>query len=136
MSCIAIPLTIQQGQIQRTEALSEAITGYLSLLVGTTRYLTAADPHFGFVFNNLKFENVNENEGVVYNKKLSGSSKNLNTFAAELQQTISLYEKRLQDVKVSMTYVREEKQIYTTVDAMISETQQPYQYTTTIKVWH
>lgn len=136
MSCIAIPLTVQQGQIQRTEALSEAITGYLSLLVGTTRYLTAADPHFGFVFNNLKFENVNENEGVVYNKKLSGSSKNLNTFAAELQQTISLYEKRLQDVKVSMTYVREEKQIYTTVDAMISETQQPYQYTTTIKVWH
>ena len=136
MSSIAIPIDIRQGALVRTDALADAITSYLSLLVGTTRYLTAADPQFGFGFNNLRFENVNENEGVVYNKKLSGSSKNLNTFAAELQQTITRYESRLKDVKVSMTYVREEKQIYTTVDAVITENEQPYQYNTTIKVWH
>ena len=59
----------------------------------------------------------------------------INTYAAELQQAIIQYEPRLQDVKVSMTYIREEKTIYTTVDALISTTQEPYQFTTTIKVW-
>ncbi|MBO4249766.1 MAG: GPW/gp25 family protein [Paludibacteraceae bacterium] len=132
---MTIPISIRKGALERTEGLAEAITSNLSLLVSTPRYLTAADPHFGFVFNNLKFENVNEKEGVVYNRKLSGSSKNINTYAAELQKAILEYEPRLQDVKVNMTYVREEKQIYTTVDAVISETQKPYQFTTTIKVW-
>lgn len=135
MSFLTIPISIRKGALERTEGLAEAITSNLSLLVSTPRYLTAADPHFGFVFNNLKFENVNEKEGVVYNRKLSGSSKNINTYAAELQKAILEYEPRLQDVKVNMTYVREEKQIYTTVDAVISETQKPYQFTTTIKVW-
>ena len=135
MSFLTIPISIRKGAFERTEGLADSITSNLSLLVSTPRYLTATDPHFGFVFNNLKFENVNEKEGVVYNRKLSGSSKNINTYAAELQKTILEYEPRLQDVKVNMTYVREEKQIYTTVDAVISETQQPYQFTTTIKVW-
>lgn len=121
--------------MERSDNINDAVTGYLTLLVGTTRYITAADPEFGFVFNNLKFENVNEKEGVVYNRKLSGSSKNLNTYAAELQQTISRYEPRLKDVKVSMTYIREEKRIYTTVNAVMAATQKPYQYSTAIKVW-
>ena len=136
MSQLAIPLTIENGRLQRTDAIEQSINAYLDLLVGTTRYLTAADPQFGFIFNNLKFENVNEHEGVVSNKKLSGSSKNMNTYAAELLQTINRYEKRLGDVKVNMTYIREEKQIYTTVTGTVLATQAPYEYTTTIKVWH
>lgn len=136
MSFLTIPISISKGALERTDSISGAITANLSLLVSTSRYLTAADPHFGFVFNNLKFENVNEKEGVVYNRKLSGSSKNINTYAAELQKAISQYEPRLQNVKVSMTYIREEKQIYTTVDGIINATQEPYQFTTTIKVWH
>ena len=135
MSFLTIPISIRKGAMERTDTISDAITANLSLLVSTPRYLTAPDPHFGFVFNNLKFENVNEREGVVYDRKLSGSSKNLNTYAAELQKAIEQYEPRLQDVKVSMAYVREEKQIYTTVDAVISGTEKPYQFTTTIKVW-
>ena len=135
MGSITIPLAIRDKRLERTDSITDAITGYLTLLSSTPRYLTAADPEFGFVFNNLKFENVNEKEGVVYNRKLSGSSKNLNTYAAELQQTINRYEPRLQDVKVSMTYIREEKRIYTTVNAVVAATQQPYQYATAIKVW-
>ena len=135
MNTIAIPLSIQHGRIQRTDATADAITGYLTLLVNSARYLTAPDPSFGFEFNNLKFENVNEREGVVYDRKLSGSSKNINTYAAELQKIIIRYEPRLQDVKVSMTYVREEKKIYTTVEGLIVDTHEPYQFTTTIKVW-
>lgn len=136
MSYLSLPIAIQRGSIVRTDSITDAITANLMLLVSTPRYLTAADPHFGFVFNNMKFENVNEREGVVYNRKLSGSSKNINTYAAELQQTIRAFEPRLEDVKVSMTYIREEKQIYTTVDGVVSDTQKPYRFTTTIKVWH
>ncbi|MBO4519069.1 MAG: hypothetical protein J5704_03430 [Paludibacteraceae bacterium] len=136
MAAITLPLHIHHGRIDRTDATADAITAYLTLLVGSTRYLTAPDPSFGFAFNNFKFENVNEREGVVYDRKLSGSSKNINTFAAELQKTIMMHEPRLQDIKVSMTYMREEKKIYTTVDAVISATQEPYQFSTTIKVWH
>lgn len=135
MATIAIPLTIQRGRFERTDSTAEAITGYLTLLVNSARYLTAPDPSFGFAFNNFKFENVNEREGVVYDRKLSGSSKNINTYAAELQKAIIRYEPRLQDVKVSMTYIREEKQIYTTVEGLIVATQAPYQFNTTIKVW-
>ena len=135
MTTIAIPLSIERGHIARTDATARAITDYLTLLVNSERYITAPDPSFGFVFNNLKFENVNEKEGVVDDRKLSGSSKNINTYAAELQQAITKYESRLQDIKVSMTYVREEKKIYATVDGVIIATQEPYQFTTTIKVW-
>ncbi|MBO4665800.1 MAG: GPW/gp25 family protein [Paludibacteraceae bacterium] len=138
MTTLSIPLAIQKGRFVRTDALADSITANLTLLVNTERLITAPDPHFGFVFNNLKFENVNEKEGVVYHSttKLSGSSKSLNTFAAELQSTITRYEPRLRNVKVNMTYVREEKQIYTIVDAVISDTKEPYQFSTTIKVWH
>ena len=136
MNFLTIPISIRKGALDRTDTISEAITANLSLLVSTSRYLTAADPHFGFAFNNFKFENVNEKEGLVYNRKLSGSSKNINTFAAELQKAIMQYEPRLQDIKVNMTYIREEKQIYTTVDGSIITTQEPYRFTTTIKVWH
>ena len=135
MTTIALPLTIHNGRIGRTDATADAITAYLTLLVSSARYLTAPDPSFGFAFNNFKFENVNEREGVVYDRKLSGSSKNINTFAAELQKTIMQHEPRLQDIKVSMTYMREEKKIYTTVEGTISATQEPYQFSTTIKVW-
>ena len=135
MTAIALPLNIHHGRIDRTDATAEAITAYLTLRVSSARFLTAPDPSFGFAFNNFKFENVNEREGVVYDRKLSGSSKNINTFAAELQKTIMQHEPRLQDIKVSMTYMREEKRIYTTVDAVISATQEPYQFSTTIKVW-
>ena len=71
----------------------------------------------------------------LYDKKISGSSNNLNTFAAELKQTIGTYEKRLKDVSVSMTYIREERKIYVTVKGVIVENGADYQYLTVINVW-
>lgn len=137
--------------MERSDSITASINSYVSLLMTTTRHITAIDPQFGFVFNNLKFENFNENEGVVsnpdtddtnaitadlYSKKISGSSKNLNTFAAELKDAISQYEKRLTDISINMTYIREERRIYMNIKATIVESKEPYRYTTTIKVWH
>ena len=151
MRSISIPIRIQKGGLARTDKDTTAIDSALSLLLTTPCYSSAADPRFGFIFNNLRFEIVNENEGVMmnsavdrkliayqkelYDKKISGSSTNINTFAAILKQSIELYEKRLRDVAVSMTYIREQRTIYVTVKAVIAEDGTPYQYTTTISVW-
>ena len=150
MSQISIPLNIRRGRLVRNDSITDSINSYVSLLMKTTRHITAIDPQFGFVFNNLKFENFNENEGVVYNadendnsmlaglynKKISGTSKSINTFAAELRNAICQYEKRLTDISVNMTYVRKERLIYMDVKGIIKQTNTPYRYTTTIKVWH
>ena len=93
----------------------------------------------------------NENEGVVYDsgdtdsmdglqgiydKKISGSSKSINTFASELKDSIIKYERRLEDVSVSMTYIREERQIYITIKGVIVSTKENYVYKQTIRVWN
>lgn len=151
MRSIAIPLRIDKGGLSRTENPKAAIDASLGLLMTTPCFSCVADPEFGFIFNNLRFEIFNENEGVVYNssgrerllegheglyeKKISGSSKNLNTFAAELKQTIAVYEPRLDNVTVSMTYIREERKIYVSVKGRIVENEAPYQYTSIINVW-
>ena len=151
MSSIAIPLRIRKGGLARTEETKKAIDSSLQLLLTTPCFSSVADPRYGFIFNNLRFEIFNENEGVVYNsasnketmealsnlysKKLSGSSANINTFASDLKQTIETYEPRLKDVNVSMTYIREDRKIYVTVKATLSETGGKYQYTSIINVW-
>ena len=105
---------------------------------------------YGFVFNNMRFEIFDEHEGVIYNsgdtiyengmqdlytKKISGSSKNMNTFAAELKEAVKLYEKRLDDISVTMTYIREERLIYITIKGTIVSTKEDYVFTNTLRVW-
>lgn len=151
MNNVAIPLQISKGRLARAKGSKAAIDAALNLLMTTPCGSCVADPRYGFIFNNLRFEILNENEGVVYNsrekaaydglraalydKKISGSSNNLNTFAAELKQTIETYETRLKNVSVSMTYIREERKIYIVVKGVIAESGENYQYMTTINVW-
>ena len=148
---LTIPIQINNKGFVREERLDTSIDESLALLMSTPCFSSAADPQYGFIFNNLRFEIFNESEGVVYNssglpyifegpdglysKKITGSSKNLNTFASELRETISKYEKRLKDVNVSMTYIREEQKIYVTVKGLIVTTNENYQYKTIINVW-
>jgi len=152
MDHINIPLQITKRGLDRATTVKQSIDEWLAVLLGTPCYSSAADPQFGFVFNNMRFEIFNEGEGVIYNssdspsifegqeglydKKITGSSKNLNTFAAELKATIAKYERRLSDVSVSMTYVREERRIYITVKGVIKSTETDYQYSTTMNVWN
>ena len=151
MKSISIPLSVVKGGLSRTEDPRKAIDSSLSLLMSTPCMSSVADPQYGFIFNNLRFEIFNESEGVVYNssgfpyifegpdglysKKITGSSKNLNTFASELRDTISKYEKRLKDVNVTMTYIRQEQKIHVTVKGVIVTTNENYQYKTIINVW-
>ena len=148
---LRLPLDISKGSFNRNNDDKTAVDRFLDLLLFAPQQESPVNPDFGFIFNNLRFEIFNEREGVVFNssdddfsfdgipglyeKKISGSSKNLNTFASELRDAILKYEKRLSDVTTSMTYIREERLIYVNVKGIFAETGKPYNYNTTIKVW-
>jgi predicted component of type VI protein secretion system len=151
MTSIRLPLQLTPKGLQREDRLKSSIDANIYLIITTERFSTPVDPQFGFVFNNLRFEMFNENEGVVfdsgdtdtmsniqgaYDKKISGSSKSINTFAAELKTAITKYEERLEKISVSMTYIREERLIYITVKGIIVSTKEEYVYDQTIKVWN
>lgn len=151
MRSISIPLQIIKGGLAKTEDTKKAIDSALELLMTTPNFGSAADPLYGFVLNNLRFEIFNEHEGVVYNsagadrrlsgrddlygRRISGASSNLDTFAASFKETIEMYERRLGNVSVSMTYIREDRKIYVSVKGVIVETETPYQYSSIINVW-
>ena len=151
MTSISLPLRVDAKGLSREEKLKKSLNASISLILSTPRFNTPADPEFGFVFNNLRFEMFNENEGVVYDsgdtdsmdgiqgiydKKISGSSKSINTFAAELKEAVVKYEKRLEDITVSMTYIREERLIYITVKGTIISTKENYVFKHVIRVWN
>lgn len=152
MFSLSLPLNISAEGLQREQSLQQSIDNNLRLIITSPKHTCLADMNFGFVFNNLSFENFNENEGVVYNsnpdmggeaernglydKKISGSSKSLNTFAAELKETICTYEKRLDQVSVSMTYIRQERYIHVVIKGEILESKVPYTYNTKFKIWN
>ena len=140
-----IPLQINSVVLATYTDVKESIDAHVELLLTTPVGSCVSDPNFGFILNNLRFEIFNENEGVVlnadedrselYEKKVSGSSRNVNTFAIELKQLIEHYEPRLEDVLVTMSYVREHRKIYITIKGVIIETQTNYQYQTSIRIW-
>ena len=149
MDNLISPLDIIGGSIRRTDNVKESIDSFLEILLTSACGDCSIDPEFGFIFNNMRFESFNEREGTIfnststdsreeedlYNKKISGNSKNVNTFATELRQVIMKYEERLTEVQATMSYVREERKIYITVTGIIVDTREKYKYDTTIKVW-
>ena len=150
MAFLSIPLEVKKKGFAREKNLKKSLDESLYMLLTTPRYNNMSDPEYGFVFNNMRFEIFDEHEGViynsgdtiydrgikdVYNKKISGSSKNMNTFAAELKEVVKNYEKRLSDVAVTMTYIREERMIYVTIKGVIVQTKEDYVFTSTLKVW-
>ena len=150
MAFLSIPLEVKKKGFAREKSLKKSLDESLYMLLTTPRYNNMSDPEYGFVFNNMRFEIFDEHEGVIYNsgdtmydrgikdiynKKISGSSKNMNTFAAELKEVVKNYEKRLSDVAVTMTYIREERLIYVTIKGVIIQTKEDYVFTSTLRVW-
>ncbi len=150
MAYLSIPLKVVKTGLARENNIKRSIDEAISMLLTTPRYNSIGDSKYGFVFNNMRFEIFDEHEGVIYNsgdtlyenglrdlysKKISGSSKNMNTFAAELKEVIKHYEKRLSDLSVTMTYIREERLIYVTVKGIIIQTKDEYVFTSTLRVW-
>lgn len=145
---ILLPLQIEKGQLAQAKNLKEAIDTFIELLLTTPCQSCVADRQFGFIFNNLKFEIFNENEGVIYNsateeedlelydKKVFGSSRSVNTFAIELKKAIETYEKRLTNISVTMSYIKNLKKIHVNIEGTLRETNEAYKYTTSLNIWN
>ncbi len=150
---IGIPLAIENGSLKKEDKLKQSIDSFLDMLLRTPQHSAVADNDFGYIFNNLRFEIFDEYEGVVYdsnphaahngsdptdiyNKKVSGTSRNINTFASDLQAVIIKYETRLTNITVSMQYFQSIHNIEVTIKGVIAETQQEYNYQTSIKIWN
>ena len=152
MANIVIPLQIKKGAVLLVDDVKKSIDRHISLLMQTSYYSWAADPYYGFVLRNLRFEIFNEKEGTIYDSvskstdqqfslsiykmKVTGTSNNLSTFAAELKSSIEHYEPRLQNVATAMTYVREERKIYVSVKGFLPELEEDYLFETIIKIWN
>lgn len=145
MNGLVAPLVMTKDGFLQARSVKESIDSFLHLLIGSTCGECCIDPQFGFVFNNMRFEIFNEQQGVIYNsmpedenalytKKISGNSRNLNTFSSELKAAIEHYEHRLEDVNATMSYVRSERTIYITVTGLIAQTKEKYRYETTLKI--
>ena len=150
MSYLSIPLKVVKSGLAREDNIKHSIDEAINMLLTTPRYNSIGDSKYGFVFNNMRLEIFDEHEGVIYNsgdtlyenglhdlysKKISGSSKNMNTFAAELKEAVKDYEKRLDDVAVTMTYIREERLVYITIKGVIASTKETYMFKSTLRVW-
>lgn len=141
MTSLKLPLEILSGGLSRQEDEKASIDAMVTMLITSSRSDCIADPQLGFVFNSFAFENFNEREGRIAScdtadgKKLSGTSRSVDTFASELCNCIREYETRLEDVTASMTYISKEKTIYIEIKGTVKSTMAPYQYSTTIRVW-
>lgn len=141
-----IPLDIWKGSLRQSTSQKQSVDQHLDLLLTTPVGDSPADPELGFIFNNLRFEIFDEKEGVVlntsqhdntgiYDKKISGSSRNVNTFAVDLKKLIEKYEYRLKDVAVTMSYIREHKKIYIVVKGIMADSGEEYKYQNTLDIW-
>lgn len=142
---LRLPLQIEDGHLAYDEKMRQSINKHLEVLMSTPLGDVLCDPDYGFALTALRFENFNENDGTVYTqeklpsdvykKKLSGSSKNIQTFAAEFNSMLAEYEPRLQDTSVVMSYVNVERRIQITIKGTVRDLNIPYQYQTWLKVW-
>lgn len=146
-----IPLKIEKGKIKETSSLSDSIEKNLEQILEAPLYSWVVDDNYGFLLNNLRFENFNEKEGRIesspnkllnrdlkkriYELSITGNSDNNLTFASELKHTISEYEPRLEDLKISMTYLREYKVVTISIKGNISATKQPFSYVKNLRIW-
>lgn len=139
--------------------LKASIDAFLRLLICSNKYDSIADEEFGFCLEDFRYETFSseqakflEKEIVVkdptentmlyniknplYEKRLIGNSKNADTFARELKNSIERYEKRLKDVSVVMDFQKNARLIHIIVTGKINNPSNSLYYNEfNIEVW-
>ena len=132
---ILLPLQIEKGQLTQAKNPKEAIDAFIELLLTTPCQSCVADRQFGN--EGVIYNSATEEEDLrLYDKKISGSSKSVNTFAIELKNSIETYEKRLTNVSVTMSYIKNLKKIHVNIEGTLLETNEAYKYTTSLNIWN
>jgi len=137
------PLYLRYPIVDLDESnLKASIDSFLGLLIASNKYDSIADEEFGFCLEDFRFETFDlekarfhenfpvrdpsENTDLrdvrdnLYMKRLTGNSKNADTFARELKNTIERYERRLKEVSVSMDFQQYGRVIHIIVTGKIN----------------
>ena len=142
---IKFPFQIVSGCIEQEEDLKKSVDSFIDLLVSTQFGQFKADPDFGFIFKNHRFENFDEKKGTIATRneneqlkelKIEGTSKNPMNFANALKRNIEEYEKRLLVKEVVMEYDKKRHNIKLLIlGALRAERQIPYSHEINFYVW-
>lgn len=142
---IKIPFQIVSGCVEQEEDLKKSVDSFIDLIVSTQFGQFKADPDFGFIFKNHRFENFDEKKGTVATRneneqlkelKIEGTSKNPMNFANALKKNIEEYEKRLLVKEVVMEYDKKRHNIKLLIlGALRAERQIPYSHEINFYVW-
>ena len=100
---IPIKITGNFREDNESRTVKSSIDDMIDLLVISPYGSFKADYYFGFVFQNSRFENSDEDERIG-SKKIHGESFNKNNYAYDLKLAIEEYEPRLKSVQVDMGY--------------------------------
>jgi hypothetical protein len=159
---IKIPFQINNGEIASEKDDIQSINKFVQLIVSSYWKSFKPESDFGFGFKNFKFEIFDEINGTImnkksneklfnkpggkripdkrtdadYSKKINETSKNSNSFAFDLKNTIEKYECRLKDVYVDMKYGQREKMITLQIKGKINnEKEDDYAHEISFQVW-
>lgn len=149
---LSIPLRISDRRLQTEADTTQSIRQFLDMLAASAQGSFAADPEFGFVLKNFRFQNFNEDKGVLYSAKdkhghpiessvyyrhkVHGKSRTSNTFAMDFRDAVQRYEPRLRQVNVDMDYARQQKTITLTITGKTGPNfNDPFDHKITFHVW-
>ena len=138
MNGFTIPITMTSRFLRDNEARSikESIDDFVDLIVFSPNGCFKADYYFGFVFQNSRFENSDEEEQIDA-KKIHGESLNKNNYAYDLKLAIEEFEPRIKKVRVMMNYDADYKKVSIDVYGKYEEdfTEKNYKKNITFYIW-
>lgn len=142
---VKIPFHFSNGNIQQEADVKKSVDAFIDLIVATQFGQFKADPDFGFVFKNHRFENFDEKKGTLAsyeeddyrgNLKITGTSKNPNNFANALKNNIEAYEPRLSHCEVDMRYNSKNHNVKLMISGQLKgDKMQPYSHEINFYVW-
>lgn len=132
-----------------TDDMKKSVDSFIALLLSSKKHSCIADDDFGFIFENLRYENIDPNRGLfidnenntilrssIYDKKINGTGKNANSFAKEIKNSIEKYEKRLENVEISIDFQQKGKIVCIMINGILCDHRNtPYSYEFKINIW-
>jgi hypothetical protein len=138
MNGFKLPLTMSGNFSTENKAgsIKESIDDFIDLIVFSPNGSFKADYYFGFVFQNTRFENSDEDEQIDA-KKIHGESFNKNNYAYDLKIAIEEYEPRIEKVRIMMNYDADNKKVSIDVNGRYEEdfTEKIYNKNITFYIW-
>lgn len=147
MSGFNIPLDFSQGSFYEKNQISNdkneddidknikaSINDFIRLLIVSPNGSFKPDVRFGFSLKNCQFENSNSKDEIK-GKKIGGKSDNTNNYAKDLENTIKLFESRLQNLEVKTDFDKKESKIAISITGIIVDTKKEYKQDIEFHIW-